>query len=774
MTIKRKLTLICMLLATIPVILASVLLEITSTNQVNAALEESAKRKLTAIRDAKKAHIESYIATIRKQVLNFSEDLMIVDAMQQFKVTFNELAHIPRNDSDLRQRISEYYVNDFEQEYRRQNNSLGYDSNMVLNQLDSTSLALQFLYIKDNPNPLGSKHMLEDARDGSKYSQVHKKYHSHIRDFLEQFGYYDIFLVDHQTGDIVYSVFKEIDYTTSLMDGPYANTGIGRVFQEVRQASNPHTIAFSDFEAYSPSYEGGASFIASPIFDDVGIQQGVLIFQMPVDVIASVMTSNNKWKEVGLGQSGESYLVGSDLTMRSPSRFLLEEKSNFIQGLYDVGADEETLQLISAKDSTIGLLKIDNDSVKAALRGETGFQIITGYRGTQALSAYTPLETYGVRWALISEIDADEAFAAKNEITTSLLIVSVQIVVVVLIISVAVSIMLASSLTKPIVRFKEVMTHVEKSNDLSLRNNHQENDEIGKMSSAFNKMLDKFAHLIKEVNDASQQLADSSAQVHNVALESSDSVKKQFSETEQITKAMNEMAETVQEVAKNSTEAARTSALVDTQVVNGKEVVDNTRSTIQGLADDVDDAAQVTHDLERHCEGIGTVLDVIRSIAEQTNLLALNAAIEAARAGEQGRGFAVVADEVRTLAGRTQESTTEIQEMIEKLQSGSKTAVYTMEEGRKRAKNGVDQVNSAAALLDEIAQAVSVMSDMNTRIASAAEEQSCVANEMNNNINTIFQTAERTAQGAEQTSASSQDLTKLAVNLQEMISKFRT
>ncbi|THB70290.1 MAG: methyl-accepting chemotaxis protein [Gammaproteobacteria bacterium] len=219
----------------------------------------------------------------------------------------------------------------------------------------------------------------------------------------------------------------------------------------------------------------------------------------------------------------------------------------------------------------------------------------------------------------------------------------------------------------------------------------------------------------------------------------------QKAEVDKVATAMTEMSATVHEVARNATEAAEAAQRADEETSKGKMVVSQAIEAIDLLASEVNDAAQVIHRLEQDSDEIGAVLDVIRGIAEQTNLLALNAAIEAARAGEQGRGFAVVADEVRTLAQRTQQSTQEIQNMIERLQSGAQDAVKAMEQGRSRAQVGVEQAAEAGTSLETIAQAVGTISDMNTQIATAAEEQSVVAEEINLNIVSISDMADKLA-----------------------------
>jgi len=309
--------------------------------------------------------------------------------------------------------------------------------------------------------------------------------------------------------------------------------------------------------------------------------------------------------------------------------------------------------------------------------------------------------------------------------------------------------------------------------DLTRRLPHHTDDEVGAIVNEFNTFLSGLQSMVGEVVGAIDQLSSSSTQLKQAAETTRQAAVRQQTDTGQVATAMNEMAMAVQEVALNTSKAAEAADRASHASHHGKEVVGQATKTIQGLAKEVESAAQVIHKLAEDSATIGKVLDVIRGIAEQTNLLALNAAIEAARAGEQGRGFAVVADEVRILAGRTQESTRDIQGIIVALQGRAKEAVSVMNNGCAQAMASVEQTADADQALQSIIATVAQISDMNMQIASAAEQQSAVAEEVNRGIFTISELATETSNGAGETSASSEELTELALRLQQLTGRFK-
>lgn len=353
-----------------------------------------------------------------------------------------------------------------------------------------------------------------------------------------------------------------------------------------------------------------------------------------------------------------------------------------------------------------------------------------------------------------------------------------RVVLTLLIVSIVVGLLgtwlMTLSIVSPIKRAVEAMHDIASGEgDLTQRLDVKGKDEVAELSAAFNTFIGRVHELVSQVAGSTSQLASAAEEMSLIVDQTKNGIQQQSNETEQVATAMNEMVATVQEVARHADNAAQMAHQADDQAVTGKHVVARTINSIEQLAGEVNKASEVIHGLERDSEAIGAVLDVIQGIAEQTNLLALNAAIEAARAGEQGRGFAVVADEVRSLASRTQSSTQEIQAMIERLQVGARDAVSVMEKGNSQAQESVRQAADAGSSLEEITDAVANISQMNAQIADASRQQGTVAEEINRNISNITQVAEASANGTEDMARSSLALAELASSLQTMVSRFK-
>ncbi len=430
-----------------------------------------------------------------------------------------------------------------------------------------------------------------------------------------------------------------------------------------------------------------------------------------------------------------------------------------------------------APDDDLDYRALANESV-VELESRDGSRTLTvinpilatkNYRGTDCLMCHMVPENSVVGAVRISySLEALDRQVLRNFWTSALIQAGLLVVGLAVVIFIVRRVVIVRVNT-----LRRTMEEMTRNDDLSCTVAISAHDEVGAMGHAFNQMIGKFRRSLQAVADVTGRLGQVSDQVSSVADETLRQVMQQRTETDMVASAMNEMSATVQEVAGNATRTAEASQNADDAAGEGVNVAARASEAIAELIGEIENAASMVERVQTDSASISEVLGVITGIAEQTNLLALNAAIEAARAGEQGRGFAVVADEVRTLASRTQNSTEEIQSMIQRLHAAVTDAVNAMEDARQRAAQSVGHVGDATRSLGSIAAEVSSINDMNLQIAAAAEEQSAVAEEINRNIANISQVADSTSQGAADTHGQSEVLVELAVELRRLVSQFK-
>jgi len=470
--------------------------------------------------------------------------------------------------------------------------------------------------------------------------------------------------------------------------------------------------------------------------------------------------------------------------------YLILGADDILKVIYEFGETSDTMvKRLKAQESIMTFDQLDGMERLSSLRKEF-MKNIDGLvaiqkGGKRRMDAYLVRTEVG---PLLDRVFKNLDTLVEKQVTTTSdiskalgtrLDAAVAFILVLFLIGIAAAVLVAwiidALITVPLQRAAAAMQDIaEGEGDLTQRLKVTGTDEIAQMSKAFNRFAAKIQEVVSQVTGFTAQLASAASQMAAITETTSAGAKTQHEQTDQVASAVTQMGSTVQEVSRNAGEAANAAHHADTETSNGRDVVAKTVDSINDLAREIDRVSQAIHRLGTDSDNIGKVLDVIKSIAEQTNLLALNAAIEAARAGEQGRGFAVVADEVRTLASRTAQSTREIQQMIDSLQTGSREAVKAMDGGRSMAQATVKQAAAAGESLDLIAGAVSTITTMNTQIATAMEEQNAVVENINKNVVSISMVSDQTAEGAQQTAKASDELSHLAVELQTLLAQFKT
>ena len=732
MNLKTKITTSFSVLVGISLIVMSLVLGNYSNNKASQTLTNQINERLVGLRDAKKEQLIDYFKLIDNQLITLASSETVIDASAEFISAFHQFD----NEASAPEKLKNYYRNEFESKFKEQNGQ-SIDSLALLNQLDKPARYLQNIYIAENTHPLGSKNLLTSTDDGSQYSQLHTRYHPFLNQYLNRFGYYDIFLVDANTGHVVYSVYKELDFATSLLTGPFKNSGLASTFTRATSLDSGE-IAFEDFAEYAPSYQAAAAFIATPIFSNKQ-KIAILIFQMPIDKINDITTYQNQWSERGLGQSGETYLIGNDYKMRSQSRFLIEDATSYLTLLKKTNEPAEAINNIERKNTTVGFKTVKNEGIEAALGGQSGVMNTMGEHKSTVISAYTPISIHNVNWALVSEIDQVEAFTDIEELITNITFITLATTAVMLLLSVFAAIYLSNFIVTPIRKLSKFISNTASNMDLSQRVADKDisEDEVGVVMSSFNQMLETFDQTLQAVSKASLLLSHELNTLQNHFQEVIEKTQNQTDLTIQISAAMEQMATTSEDVARNAQQTSDASHNAAQKADEGNQNVHDNLNASKRLAHAMETSSKQMSELEEKTRSITSVLEVIRNIAEQTNLLALNAAIEAARAGEQGRGFSVVADEVRSLAKRTQESTTEINQIINTLQEGSESSMQAMKVSHDLAEHTLHSAEKAGISLSSVNELINQIEAYNEQMATAATQQSAVARDVTEQVSAI-------------------------------------
>ena len=611
---------------------------------------------------------------------------------------------------------------------------------------------LQRLYIKDNPNPLGEKHKLDFASDGSLYSAAHADFHPWFRQFLEERGYYDIFLFD-TNGDLLYSVFKELDYASNLNSGEWKDTDLGNAFRAA-QESTIGSVSFFDFQPYAPSHGAPASFMSTPIPDGVGGVAGVLVFQMPIDGLNDVMSSM-----VGLGDTGQSYMVGRDNVLRTEAP--------------------------RAEDSTLLNAKVSSSLVPWMWDGAT---ITEGknYSGENVVAASEMLEFYGVKWRAVAEITTEEAYSAIAATRNMTLLISL----VVLGLASVSGYLLSRRISRPISLLAESTKAIADGDKSRTVPGVARKDELGPLAQA----VDYFRSEMIAGEERSRQEQAAADQRAREAAEKARHLEEMARNFEQtVSQTLNQVSIATDNLDNNAVSMSALAAQTENQTTEVARASQSASANVQSVAAATEELSAsigditskieasnhaTTHaseraeqmqaritSLEASTSSIGEVVELITSIAAQTNLLALNATIEAARAGDAGRGFAVVAAEVKSLATQTAKATEDIQKQVLGIQGTTAETVTGIREI-------MDVISALRDASSEIATAMSQQAAATSEISSSVQHAAQGVQQVDVNIGSVNSAAREVGGSADQVKGAGDTLAKQSESLRQTIETF--
>lgn len=458
------------------------------------ALRRSIFNQLTSLREAKIQELQDLSKRADQQIHVLSVDPTLVQAAQAFKTSYGQLSEqsVP---PEWDAAIQKYYQDQFIPKLMA--NSKGSPMAETYKPTTVQDRYLQYHYTIKSAD-FEEKVQIDNPQDGSEFSTVHQQFHPFLREYVETYELEDLFLIDPETGNVVYTTYKGTDFATNLKTGPFSESVLAKAYRKVIEEGDDQFVAFADFEPYRPSHNDPAAIRATPVFKD-GKMVAVLAFQASSLELNNIMTSRARWEEVGLGKSGETYIVGPDYLMRSDSRFLVEAPDDFFKSLKAYGISNAQIERIRKLGSTILTQEVKTEAVEAALEGETGTRIIDDYRGIPVLSAYAPLQA-DHNWVLLAEIDESEAFAPIQTFQKRVLITTVIIVGVITL----AAMLLSHLFVRPIQLLNQGFRRFS-NGEMDVQVDIDSKDEFRELAQSFNEMVKNLRQKTQQLQETSQE-----------------------------------------------------------------------------------------------------------------------------------------------------------------------------------------------------------------------------------------------------------------------------
>lgn len=582
-------------------------------------------------------------------------------------------------------------------------------------------------------------------------SDAFKKYDSFFKNFINEFKYGDVLLIDSSNGNVMYSVLKEGDYKSNVLNGNIKNTIVSEAFQAARDSTDKKFVAMTDYQFYEPSNNKPVSCIAAPIYNkDEKI--GVIIYKIPATKIDSITSNDGKWEDLNLGSSGDVIIIGNDYKMRNTNRFWNQETDAKI-------LEAKSGMLIKEAKSSVGT---------SVMQGDTNVDHYKDYKGDFTIAAYTPLQIGNIKWGLVVKEDEKEAFKASRNLEWFILtILGISSGIIIL-----VTFILASNISNPLKRMANIALLISKG-DLTIEiPKHKRSDEIGMLSDAISIMLNNLREQSMEFKNVANVLASSVSeimatlsQVTAGATETSSAVSETTATVEEVKQTVFLTNEKTKNVANSSKESLEIAQL-------GENAAQVSIGDMKDINEQMQAIAESILALSEQSQNISELIESVDNISEQSNLLAVNAAIEAAKAGEYGKGFSIVAQEIRNLSEQSKYATKQVRNILKDIQKATNTSVMTTEKGIKLVEKGVDEVLKAGEAIKKLTESVNVAAQSVIQIETSSQQQLIGMDQVALAMEGINQASYQNVESMKQLEEATNNLQKMGNKLKKIIENY--
>ncbi|MBU2887830.1 methyl-accepting chemotaxis protein [Gilvimarinus agarilyticus] len=715
-------------------------------NNSSSSIEQTLTKQFQALTNSREDAIDNRLSSYKDLLASLAQGRMVQEAVYSLVRPFDsyryEVGIIDK--VALNDELSQWYRTEYIADYQNKSRSEAPPVDQWLAQMAYEAKLLQHKYFQTNPGWPDALADMTNRSDATIYGQQHRKFQSSFHDIIERFGFSDLMLVDHARKRVIYSTRKGAHLGTSLLKGPFAQ---GQLAEAARQlGEKPSEFALSGFEHSAYLYDELTVYLGIGVYHDAHSPErpvGYLVAAIPASVFSDLLTSQGHWQDLGLGQTGDVYLVGPEGSLVTELRELREAPQQLLQQLEQTGRAGDA-HTIAKFGTAAGRFMPDTPAVNLALGQSSGTQLSPDYLGRERFTSWQPVDLGGQSYALIVQQAPEEVFSSLRQLRQKIITNVIGTALLLIVLAAIGAFFYARYLAQPMARLAANIDEAARRKSLAVDFETGRSDEVGDISRGLEQLFQTLRDTLSRVNDATANTADSAAENAQLSADCQRDAQTQRREMGHADAMLSQVDDALQSIRNELDTLAGQTREASQAARTGRHQMEDVAQQVTNLQTEIAHSGQSMQELTVAADDIVAVVDTIQGVAEQTNLLALNAAIEAARAGEHGRGFAVVADEVRRLSASTHEATGEIQQLIDRLRQTVHSTASGLETEQTSASQCVEYTGAAQGALSSIQQTVEAVEKIIGALAQSSEQECERTRAMRDLLGNVLRTVEHT------------------------------